>query len=54
VPEEQSDGQVRARTAEVVSALCLATDLAMGLPFEHGPRATLIAVRLGERLGIDP
>ena len=42
------------RTAEVVAALCLATDLAMGFPFEHGLHATQIAARLGERLGIDP
>jgi HD-GYP domain-containing protein (c-di-GMP phosphodiesterase class II) len=41
------------RTAEVVAALCLATDLAMGFPFEHGLHATRIAVRLGERLGVD-
>ncbi len=41
------------RTAEVVATLCLATDLAMGFPFEHGLHATQIAARLGERLGID-
>ena len=44
----------RVRTAEVVAALCLATDLAMGFPFEHGLHATQIAMRLGERLGVDP
>jgi len=54
VPDEQSDGPERARTAEMVAALCLATDLAMGFPFEHGLHATQIAVRLGEQLGIDP
>jgi HD-GYP domain-containing protein (c-di-GMP phosphodiesterase class II) len=53
VPGEQSDGRERVRTAEVVAALCLATDLAMGFPFEHGLHATQIAARLGERLGID-
>ena len=42
------------RTAEVVGALCLATDLAMGFPFEHGLHATQIAVRLGDRLEVDP
>ena len=42
----------RARTAEVVGALCLATDLALGFPFEHGLHATQIAMRLGDRLGI--
>ena len=50
---EASAGPERVRTAEVVAALCLATDLAMGFPFEHGLHATQIAVRLGERLGID-
>ena len=51
---EASAGPDRVRTAEVVAALCLATDLAMGLPFEHGLHATRIAVRLGELLAIDP
>jgi HD-GYP domain-containing protein (c-di-GMP phosphodiesterase class II) len=41
------------RTAEVVAALCLATDLGMGLPFEHGLHSTLIAMRLAERLGVE-
>jgi HD-GYP domain-containing protein (c-di-GMP phosphodiesterase class II) len=54
VTNEASAGPERVRTAEVVAALCLATDLAMGFPFEHGLHATRIAVRLGERLAIDP
>jgi HD-GYP domain-containing protein (c-di-GMP phosphodiesterase class II) len=33
--------------------MCLATDLGMGFPFEHGLRATLAAMRLGDRLGVD-
>ncbi len=41
------------RTAELISALCLATDLGMGLPFEHGLHETLIAMRLAERLRVD-
>jgi HD-GYP domain-containing protein (c-di-GMP phosphodiesterase class II) len=53
VPDERSSGAERVRTAEVVAALCLATDLAMGFPFEHGLHATQIAMRLGERLGVD-
>ena len=53
MPEEPSVGPERVRTAEVVAALCLATDLAIGFPFEHGLHATQIAMRLGERLGID-
>jgi HD-GYP domain-containing protein (c-di-GMP phosphodiesterase class II) len=38
---------------EVVAALCLATDLGMGFPLEHGLHTTLIAMRLAERLGVD-
>ena len=34
--------------------LSLATDLGMGLPFEHGLRSTLIAIRLADRLGLAP
>jgi HD-GYP domain-containing protein (c-di-GMP phosphodiesterase class II) len=41
------------RAAEVVAALCLATDLGMGLPFEHGLHTTLVAMRLAQRLGVD-
>jgi len=41
------------RSAELVAALCLATDLGMGFPFEHGLHTTLIAMRLGDRLGVD-
>lgn len=42
----------RVRAAEVIGALCLATDLGMGLAFEHGLGSTLIAMRLAERLGV--
>jgi HD-GYP domain-containing protein (c-di-GMP phosphodiesterase class II) len=41
------------RGAELVAALCLASDLGMGFPFEHGLHSTLIAMRLAERLGAD-
>ncbi len=41
------------RTAEVIGSLCLATDLAIGLPFEHGLQSTLVAMRLAERMGVD-
>ena len=37
----------------MIAALCLATDLGMGFPFEHGLHSTLIATRLAERLGVD-
>lgn len=43
----------RFRTAEMIGTLGLATDLGMGLPFEHGLHEALIAMRLAERLGVD-
>jgi HD-GYP domain-containing protein (c-di-GMP phosphodiesterase class II) len=46
------DGE-QVRSAELVAALCLATDLGMGFPFEHGLHTTLIAMRLADRLGVD-
>ena len=39
MPAPAGDGQSpkeRVRTAEVIASLCLATDLGMGFPFEHG------------------
>jgi HD-GYP domain-containing protein (c-di-GMP phosphodiesterase class II) len=45
-------GQVR--TAEVIAALSLATDLAMGVRLEYGLRSTLVAMRLCESLAVDP
>ena len=47
----ESGEQVRG--AELVGALCLATDLGMGFPFEHGLHTTLIAMRLADRLGVE-
>jgi HD-GYP domain-containing protein (c-di-GMP phosphodiesterase class II) len=44
----------RVRAAEVIGALCLATDLGMGFPFEHGLHTTLVATRLAEHVGVDP
>jgi hypothetical protein len=52
VPDEPSTPE-RVRAAELVGALCLATDVAMGFPFEHGLHATQVAMRLADRLGID-
>jgi HD-GYP domain-containing protein (c-di-GMP phosphodiesterase class II) len=46
-------GDERIRTAELIAALCLATDLGMAFPFEHGLHTTLIAMRLADKLGID-
>jgi HD-GYP domain-containing protein (c-di-GMP phosphodiesterase class II) len=53
VSESASPAGGRVRAAEVIAALCLATDLGTGLPFEHGLHSTLVAMRLGERLGVD-
>ena len=41
------------RTAELVGSLSLATDLAMGLPLEHGLESAVIATRLARSLGVD-
>ena len=41
----------RVRTAELIAALCLATDLGMGFPFEHGLHTTLVAMRVAGKLG---
>ena len=43
----------RVRAAELISALCLASDLGMGFPFGHGLQTALIALRLADRLGVD-
>ncbi len=51
--DEASATAEKVRVAEVVGSLCLATDLAMGFPFEHGLRSTLLALRLCDRLGVD-
>jgi len=53
VSPESSAVRDQVRTAEVVASLCLATDLGMGFPFEHGLHSTLCAVRLAERLGVN-
>lgn len=45
--------QDKVRTAEVIAACCLATDLGMGFPFEHGLHGTLMAMRLADLLEVD-
>ena len=42
------------RAAEVIAAACLATDLGMGFPLEHGLHGTLMAMRLADLMGVDP
>jgi HD-GYP domain-containing protein (c-di-GMP phosphodiesterase class II) len=53
VSPEARAGFEHVRSAELVAVLCLATDLGMGLPFEHGLNTTLVAMRLADRLGVD-
>lgn len=48
-----SSTEDQVRTADVVAALSLATDLATGVPMEHGLQSTLFAMRLCELLGVD-
>ena len=40
------------RLAEAVAVLSLATDLAMGLPLEHGLRTALLALRTAQAMGL--
>ena len=53
MPGGASPGEERVFAAELVAALSLATDLAVGFDFEHGLRSTLVAARLAESLGVD-
>jgi HD-GYP domain-containing protein (c-di-GMP phosphodiesterase class II) len=53
VADETTQGAGQVRAAEVIGALCLATDLGMGFPFEHGLHTTLVASRLADGLGVD-
>jgi HD-GYP domain-containing protein (c-di-GMP phosphodiesterase class II) len=53
MPGEGPHRGERIRAAEVAAALCLATDLGMGFPFEHGLHSTPTAMRLAQRLGVD-
>ena len=50
-PDEPNHDE-RIRAGEVIAALSLATDLGIGVPLEHGLHSTLIAMRLGEQLGV--
>jgi hypothetical protein len=53
VPTESRPDRAEVRAAELIAALCLATDLGTELPFEHGLQSTLVAMRLAERIGVD-
>ena len=45
--------QAGVRRAELLAAISLATDLGLGQPMEHVIRSCLLALRLGERVGLD-
>ena len=51
VAAAEPPGERPIRTAEVVGALSLATDLGTGQPLEHALRTAVLAVRLGELAG---
>lgn len=53
MPVDSPSDQEEVRAAELIAALCLATDLGVELPFEHGLHSTLVAMRLAERVGVD-
>jgi HD-GYP domain-containing protein (c-di-GMP phosphodiesterase class II) len=53
VPQTEPTATDQVRAAEVIASMCLATDLGMGFPFEHGFHATLTTMRLCEVLGVD-
>lgn len=48
----QSESE-RVRLAEVLGALSLATDIGTGRPLGHGARTCLIAMAIGEQMGLD-
>jgi HD-GYP domain-containing protein (c-di-GMP phosphodiesterase class II) len=48
-----ADARATFRLAELVAALSLGIDLGFGQPMEHVLRQCLIALRLGERIGLD-
>jgi HD-GYP domain-containing protein (c-di-GMP phosphodiesterase class II) len=54
VTEKGSPGSEPVRAAELIATACLATDLGMGFPFEHGLHGTLMAMRLADLLDVDP
>src|SRR5689334_592639 len=50
--KDHGAAQLPLRLAEMIAALSLATDLGMGQPMEQALRTSVLAVRLGERLGL--
>src|SRR3954469_25958233 len=48
-PSSNTDG---VRLAELLAVLALGADLGMGVPMEHAMRQSVLALRIGERLGL--
>jgi HD-GYP domain-containing protein (c-di-GMP phosphodiesterase class II) len=53
MPSTGNDRPSGVRLAELIGALSLGTDLGLGQPMEHILRECVLAMRLGERLGLD-
>lgn len=54
MPESESTSERNeVRTAELVACMCLATDLGMSFPLEHGLEGTLTSMRLCRAMGVD-
>ena len=51
---EAGDSNSGVRLAELLATVSLATDLGLGQPMEHVLRSWLIAMRLGDHLGLEP
>ncbi|MGZ6545506.1 MAG: hypothetical protein ACXVEI_09370 [Actinomycetota bacterium] len=47
-----SSAETKVRRAELLAVLSLGADLGLGQPMEHVLRECLIAMRLGERIGL--
>lgn len=52
VAQGERDGKTGVRPSELMAALSLATDLGSGQPMERALRRCLLAVHLGERVGL--
>jgi HD-GYP domain-containing protein (c-di-GMP phosphodiesterase class II) len=53
-PLDGSTGSIKSlRRAELLAAISLAIDLGLGQPMEHMLRASLIATRIAQRMGLD-
>src|SRR5919204_2834903 len=51
--EAGPSGRQPVRAAEIIATACLATDLGMGFPLEHGLHGTLMAMKLADQLDVD-